>query len=199
MKCNSFYLAKFHKDYSEKLFIEISKQPNEVVKSQASIESRKLFNMNNQVGYDIHRTNSYTRLKISRHGILYATINPEHKTEEFSLKFFADRFPTFIVILESKRGVFISERRSISTMKGELKTIIKKYEEKYPKNDLAIDIESIDDNEIWERYYDSQYLESRKNKKYFLRSIPKKLLKNNNLKIENNKYSGSRKITDFIK
>lgn len=198
MTCNSFYLAKFHSNYSEKLSLEVSMQPHEVVSSQSSAESRKLFNMDNQVGYDIHRTNSYTRLKVSSHGILYATITPEHKTEKFSLQFFSDRFPTFIVILESKRGVFISENNKIIHKKTCLKDALSEYEKKYPKNELATDLISFDDGEIWEKYYDSQYLKTRDNKKYFLRSIPKKLHGNSGLKTEVNRFSKSKRITDFI-
>jgi probable DNA metabolism protein len=167
--------ARKHIKFDPKLLDEIKKQPPELVLSEATSEARELYNLARQVLGDAHRIRMYTRLKVSRKGILYGRISPEHHTEYDAIDFFIDRFPLFIILLESKRGIFYGSKKfGKGVMNGKIKDVLPLFEEKMEDNPLLEELEEFDDS-IWREFYNAQNVEARRNIKLFNKNMPKKM------------------------
>lgn len=197
-----FDLARYNKSFSQALYERVIAQPKALVDARATLEARKLHNLHRQVGCEIHRLESFTRLKASKHGILFSEVEAEHNTEEFVARFFCKRFPSFVIVISSARGCFIARfernRLVVEHDLSSLRDIIKALERDLPVDDIMSYVSDIDDEKAWDIYYDSQFLRSRENKRYFLKSIPKKLHSHAGLKKENKAYSGCRCLDEFL-
>lgn len=186
-----------HKDFNPELIKHIRKQPAELVLSEATVEARLLYNQSKQVGYDAHRIRMYTRLKVSKKGILYARIKPEHNTEYDALDFFIERFPMFLILLESKRGVFYGSRKlGKGIMKTTLKEILPKLESTMEDNDILDDLEDFSDD-LWKEFYSAQYVSSRRNLRLFYKNMPKKMQHAYTMDMEKHIFDGNRSLLEF--
>ncbi len=145
------------------------------------------------------RLRALTRLDLSEHGILFGEINPEYQIEDLIVKWFGERFPLFIIALESKprHGVFLfnPELPHIIFSKTHLKDVITDIEQYLPKNPLLKDIVKFSE-ELWDRYYASQYIPTRKNLKLFVNRLPRKYLKWSSLATEAR--FGNRCLDEYI-
>lgn len=214
-KYPDFDLAKHHRNYDENLEHMVAKQPQELVQARATEESRKLYNMHRQVGCEIHRIESFTRLKTSDKGILFARINPEHNVEEFAARFFMNRFPSFIILLESKRGCFIvgkpeakdtknagcKNKKDVALIRKPLKEVLSYLESVLPDNPALKEIREAEKGrkaELWDVFYNTQFIKERENKRYFHRSMPRKLLKDSWLETEARAVSRSKDLRKFF-
>ena len=195
-------LADRHKDYSESLVIAVSRQPEEMVEAKATAEARKLYNMHRQVWCEIHRIESFTRLKTSPKGILYATIKPEHKVEDIVVWFFSARFPLFIIAIESKGRCYVASDSKISIINKPLANVVSSIEEGLIENKILSDISDYNmganGEDLWNTFYETQYIKERRNKRYFHKSMPRKILRNTGLGMELRGSIGTRKLKDFV-
>ena len=84
----------------------------------------------------IHK--AFLRLAVSSHGILYAHLTKiKHNNEESLLIFFKKRFPSFQILLRSKRGLFtINNKNKIYVTNQSLKEGLTEFKEKLPKQPL---------------------------------------------------------------
>ena len=172
-----FNFSKRHKNFSQKLWDEVEKQPENLTKTQSTIESRKLYNQNRQVGYSLCLNMGFTRLKTSKHGILHGVIDPEHHIEDLICSHFVRRFPMYLILLQSKRGTFIGEYRKpmIKTDKS-IKQLLPKLEKQRPVCEILSDLDDFDE-EIYYTFHNSINIKERKNTPYFNRMFPKKYRK----------------------
>jgi probable DNA metabolism protein len=208
IKYPDFDLAQRHRDFSYSLMIAVEKQSIELVKAMATDEARRLYNMHRQVSCEIHRLESFTRLNISKKGILYGSISPEHNVEEPVLNFFKNRFPAFIILIESKKKelCYVSKPgQKYTIIKKTLSETLVSIELDIPDNKIAhelvnnnSDINS-DDEDIWRTFYETQYIKERRNKRYFHKSMPRKILKGAGLATELRMSVGSKELNEYLK
>jgi len=182
-----FNFAKRHKDFSQKLWDKVASQPEELVKSQATPESRKLFNLSRNASMSLCLNKGFARLKSSKHGILYGKIEPEHYIEDLICWHFVNRFPMFYIVLESDRGTFIGKKgKRIQKITKPMQKVVNDLEKVLPINNIINDLnnELINEEEVWKTFYKSHFIKERKNTKYFNRIMPKKYRKTQSLQTE---------------
>jgi probable DNA metabolism protein len=194
----NFSLAKRHKNFNPKILTALKKQDKNKILSISTKEARQIYNWNRQVANDYQRSRAFIRLNISKKGIVYGKITPEHFIEDLLARWFLSRFPLFTVILESKRGTFIiSKDKSLKKCRESLDSLLKEYDS-LPDNPLLKDLSDFDAGSFWDSYYQSQYIKERKNPKYFLKNIPKKYLKDPNLNLEMKKFNKNSCLNEFL-
>ncbi|MFP4400424.1 MAG: DUF4130 domain-containing protein [Candidatus Woesearchaeota archaeon] len=191
--------ARKHKEFNPNLIHTIKTQNPQLVLSEATPEARRLYNMARQVGMDCHRIKMYARFSISKKGILYAKIYPEHRTESDALDFFFDRFPMYTIILESRRGTFFgSKKTGKNYSKDSSKIIIALLEKKMKDDSILSELDdSMNDSELWKEFYSAQYAGSRRNLRLFYKNMPKKNQNGYNMKMESTIFSGNRTLSEF--
>jgi len=213
---DEFKHAHRHRNFDPKLLEKVKKQPKELVRRKATPESRKLYSMSRQAGMCSHKWQSFARLKVSRHGILYAEIEPEHSVEDMVVAVFVNRFPLFVVVIGSSRGVWLgfkeefrgkvrivkiknktqdNKNKDKKTNK-EIEEVVANLERELPVNPLLRDLSDFDDN-IYRTFYDSQYIPERRNHTYFFRMMPKKYLNSVGMEFEKRSFFGVRTLDMF--
>ena len=193
-----FNLAPRHKDFKKEVIELLKKQDPVSINSVSTQEARKAYNWNRQVAGCYQRSREFARLKISPFGILYGKIEPEHYVEDLVVRWFSSRFPMFIIMLESKRGVFVFTRdRNLILFDEPLTDILSKFEKISPKNQMLEELQDFNSDEYWEKYYSSQFIKSRKNRRYFQRNIPKMFHGWEGLKLEKKRFDGNNKLSDY--
>ena len=177
---------------------KLKTQSKSQIDSISTLEARQAYNWNNQVAYCYQRARAFSRLEINKHGIVYGKIEPEHFVEDLVARWFLERFPIFTIMIESSRGTFVISKDSpLKTYKESIKTLLPSFERNLPENPLLKDLEDFNDESYWEKYYNSQFIKSRKNKRYFLHNIPKKFHNWESLKHEKKRFCGNRELSEF--
>jgi len=164
-----------HKDVSNAFLEKIKQIPKEILENVGSDIARKAVSMSWEVNGDLHEHKAFLRLSISPHGILYAKLNKmKHYNEIPLLNFFKKRFPTFIILFESNRGVFATDQNlSILTANLSLEEALKECEEKLPIDPLLLDLNEDNYQNLWENFAQSQIIHKRKSSKRVI-SLSKK-------------------------
>ena len=139
---------------------------------------------------------AYTRFKVSNKGILWAKLD-----EGFSptiINFFSQRYPLFYIMVESKGVTYIKKDGRLVAIKKTVDEVVNDYEKVLPEMKFlkGLDISS---EELWNTFYDTQYIKERKNHKLFYHFIPKYLKNASGLKKEFDSLLENNKITSFIK
>jgi len=186
---------KCSKEFQE----EVCKEDHKRLENVGSELAKKAFKFAREIQRDSYRIQQFTRLTLSPHGILFATISPQFYVEDLVIKWFWKRFPQFVIALESKpkMGVFLlgPEFSDVIFANAKLEDVINDLEKKLPINPLLKEIPEFSEV-LWEKVYASQYIPSRKNLKLFLKWIPKRYHKWKGLKIE--AYFGNRRLDEFM-
>lgn len=190
--------AKRNNKFDQKLVLELEQQQDNEIKYKSTRQSRKLYEWSRQVGCAIHKTEAFTRLKISEKGILYARIDPEHKVEDIVVNFFAERFPMYVIVLESRRGCFIKKKgQKLTIVRRRMELVIKKLESELADDDILGDLLDFDDQSIWKIFYSSANIMERKNKSLFQKNIPKKYHDLDGLAEEKRVFDGNESLLAF--
>jgi len=193
-----FNLAYRHKDFKKEVFDLLKDQSESEVESVSTKEARTVYNWNRQVAGCYQRSRAFSRLKISRHGIVYGKIEPEHYVEDLVAEWFLSRFPLFTVMIESKRGTFvISGEHPLKRYVKGIEELLPEFEAKRGVNELLDGLMDFNEDAFWEKYYDSQFIETRKNKRYFLHNMPKKFHNWGSLQTEKRRFDKNKQISDF--
>lgn len=190
--------ARKHKDFDDTFIKKLHSQDPELVLSEATPEARKLYNLAKEVSTDTHRVKMYTRLQVSKKGILFATIDPEHEVEFDALDFFIHRFPTYMIMLESKRGLFYgSSSRPKTFTKNSIKELLPVFETYHEKDDILEELEDFSDD-LWQKFYSGQNVRTRRNTKLFYKNMPKKSQKAYDMDIENSTWNNNKTLKEFF-
>ncbi len=186
-------LAELHSRFDRNLANKVLEQDASLVIAKATPESRKLYNQYREVLGDFHRIRSFMRLKISKRGALYASIDSKHRVEEMILNHFVNRFPLFWIVIETDRGCFIGKKgKETSRTNERLETVLERIKTNTPESELLTDIPDFN-TANWNTYYKSQYIAERKNIRLFRKQFPKKF--HSLAEVEGSALS--KKISDF--
>ncbi len=188
-------LARYHKNYSERLWAELMRLPAEIVRAKCHPVARRLSNMHREVWADYHRACAFSRLSVDKHGILYGKIETEHDIGRLVIRFFMQRFPVLVVALENRSETLVAEEGKVRRYKKKLKDVLCDLRCRLPVNELVSDIEEFDER-TWEDYYNTQSIVQRRNKKHFQRSVPKKV--HHRMGVEKRAYLDSRNLLEYI-
>ena len=187
-----------HNKFDQHLLEELKHQDKVLVESQATEESRKAYNMWRQVASCFHRMRMFTRLEVTEQGVLFARIEPEHFVEDMVVNFFARRFPLFVIVIASRRGIFIEKKNhELIIRKKPLNIVLKELKDYFPGNELLTGLQEFD-NKLWETFYDSQIIQEKQNQRYFYKNIPRKFLKAESLRYELFRVRRSKSLKEYM-
>lgn len=135
----------------------------EYVMATVSDESREFYLKARGVAGEAHRAKAFLRFEVCG-DVLVAKADFENNINEMVLEHFMRRFPKKKVVLITREGAFV----------GKGGTMAIETAEKY----LSLASSAKQDRDIeWETFYDSQYIETRRNRKLAMKNVPKKLWK----------------------
>jgi len=198
MICEEFNLAHRHKDFDVRVMGVLRHQSKAEVEARSTKEARIVYNWNRQVAGCYQRSRAFSRLKISKHSIVYCRIEPEHYVEDLVAKWFLSRFPMFTVMIESSRGTFVvSKDKELKIYEESIDELLPRFEKELPKNEILCELGEFNEDVFWERYYDSQFIKERKNRRYFLKNIPKKFLRWGSLGLEKDRFEKNKRLSEF--
>lgn len=125
----------------------------------ASAHSKKLRSLYNEVSHEVYRMIGFIRFKPAGEKCLVAKPLLQHDTVDLILRGFQGRYP-------NHRVVIIGDRHSMAIENGRIFKVNKADYEKF----------IIEDNydSVWEEYYKSQYIQTRKNMRLAASKIPQK-------------------------
>lgn len=175
MKKNVIESLSRHENVSIAFLDEIRHISKEILENAGSDLAKKAVSMSREVDGDLHEHKAFLRLSVSPHGILYAKLNKlKHYNEIPLLNFFKKRFPTFIIIFESTRGIFAADQNpSILAANISLEEALKEWEAKLPIDPLLLDLNEDNYQDLWENFAQSQIIHRRKSSKQVI-SLSKK-------------------------
>ncbi|MFX0015941.1 MAG: DUF4130 domain-containing protein [Promethearchaeota archaeon] len=159
-----------HKNATTELLENVKLIPKEILENIGTDVAKRAVAMSQEVDRDLHSHKAFLRLSASPYGILYAKSDRmKHYNEEHLIKFFHTRFPTFIILFESKRGTFsINQDSIIENSTKSLDEALQEYEKKLPINPLFINSDEREYLELWESFAHSQIIRGRRTSKQLI-------------------------------
>jgi len=158
-----------HKDITDEFLTQIKNIPKDILENLGTDLAKKAVAMSREVNGELHSFKAFLRLSVSAHGILYTKLERmKHSNEKPLLQFFKKRFPEFIILFESDRGVFTIDQNSLLVTKRSLEDVVKEIEEKLPKNPLLNDLNGKNYQDLWESFAQSQLIPERKTSRQIL-------------------------------
>ncbi len=127
------------------------------------------------VGREKHRMDAFVRFRVTRDGIYFATIEPDYNVLPLNLKHFKNRYADqrwIIYDLKRKYGLYY-DMKTVETISIDLAPTINISE----KNEDYFTIEEFDYQNLWQNYFKSTNIASRKNMKLHIRHVPKRYWK----------------------
>lgn len=147
---------------NRKLIATVRQQANELgmeyVLSNVSSEARLLFLRSREVSNEIYRGKAFMRFEQSG-DLLIARFRFAHDVEDLIVRYFAAKFSPKVILILSKRAWIGRGETIISFSSSAIKS---RYMAKESKDSL------------WDAYYDSCFIESRRNKGLAQKRIPKR-------------------------
>ncbi len=161
---NVLDLLSRHRNITSEFLDKVKGIPKEILENLGTEDAKKAVSMSREVESDLHAHKAFLRFSISPYGLLYAKLEKmRHFNEEELLKFFKTRFPMFILLFESKRGVFLTDHNSsILRIKRPLETVLSELEKELPLNWLLLDLKEGNYEEIWKSFAKSQIIKGKK-------------------------------------
>lgn len=159
-----------HRDITEEFLTQIKTIPKDILENLGTDQAKKAVAMSREVNGELHSFKAFLRLSVSPHGILYAKIEKmNHRNEKPLLQFFQNRFPQFIFLLETDKGVFTIHHNALFILPTKsLEEIVKEFEEKLPRSSILEDLNGKNYQELWESFAQSQLIPERETSKQVL-------------------------------
>ena len=144
---------------------------------------------------EIHLLSAYTRLKPFPELLLVGQCKTDHNTGLSIAKTLSRRFKGFIILIFTQERYFLTTLRKdlpkFPDFKGEYEEVIRKVRNFIGRFcNLRISSNLLLENGefLWEKYYETQFLEQRLNTRLFRKFIPKHAMEKANMKIEREFY-----------
>jgi probable DNA metabolism protein len=160
-----------------------------IVLSQVTVVSRETYKRSRQVGCEYHKACGFLRLDAIG-DYLVSAARFEHDVEDLVVRFWSKRYPEKTVVLFSpsklKSYAYIGNKGDVSFVEGEeieiLQAEINKKIRENPVHSIEEKDSNEDFNEIFEAFYDTSFIPSRRNKRLARRCVPKKYSDRFNMK-----------------
>lgn len=140
----------------------LEKGPDYVI-NRLSTESRAFYNRSRRVCMEIHRAYGFLRLLPVVSGnkhFLFAKVGFQHQIYDIVIRYFTLRNKDGqVILIDGDSAYYLSEKKLVTC----------------PANELQVTVPPDDFQKFWEVYYDSQFIEQRKNLALARKHIPKKL------------------------
>ncbi|MDG6221242.1 MAG: DUF4130 domain-containing protein, partial [Candidatus Thermoplasmatota archaeon] len=150
----------------------------DVLEGITTPDARKAYNMAREVAGDCNKTLSYIRLQLFKDRVLWGEVKPRHRVEDLALSFLRKRFPAFGILMKTQRGSFgvlpdgdcrhWPSEQKLDCVLSEMASLIP---------EKATWWEDKGDG-LWDTFYNSQFISSRKNLPLFHKAMPKYYLDN---------------------
>jgi hypothetical protein len=164
-----------HKDISLEFLRQVEEIPKEILENVGTDQAKKAVAMSQEVDSDLHSHKAFLRLSVSPHRILFGKSDEmKHHNEATLVKFFQRRFPTFVILFESRRGVFsVDQNNTVFSTKQHLDKVLKELEKELPIDPLLTNLNEKNYQELWQSFAQSQIIKGRGRSKHLL-SLSKK-------------------------
>ncbi len=194
-----FNAASYHKESTNDLIIKakflLETKPFEITTGCSDL-GKLVKKRGNAVLREVHLLSAYMRLKPYSEMVLVGECNNEHDTCYLIAKSLARRFDRFVIIVFASKSFSVVTNRTdlpeFPKFRGSSKqTIIEKvrcFAKQTIKDGFPKEFFNEDGDSLWEKYYETQFLEQRLNVKLFRKFIPKYALEKANMKIEKEFY-----------
>ena len=168
-----------HSQISPKLLSKIKQIPPRRLENLGSDLAKEAVSMSREVEGDLHSHKAFLRFNISPHGILFAESEKmQHFNEAPLLKFFKNRFPTFVILFKSKRGTFaLINNLDIIQTKLSMIEALNELENALPFDPILGELQGGNFHELWQSFASSQIIPNKKVSKQIL-SLSKKWQQN---------------------
>lgn len=155
---------KRYKGISKEFIRKVSLLPQKILENLGNELALKAVKMSRDVDADLHAHKAFMRFQVSPNGILYASTNKmKHNNERALIRFFKERFPTFVILFESSRGVYAGlDENTIVHAKFSLSEALGEFENKLPIDPVLEELSEGDYEELWKHFAHSQLIQSRK-------------------------------------
>jgi len=164
-----------HSQCNQNLLLKVENTSESILRNHGSQFARKINKMLHEIFRELERNRQFTRTNLNNRGVLYGKITLSHQSDDELLKYFHDRFPNCFICLFNiikNETITINEQGKFKKFQASLDEIVKKISMNRPITPYFEDI-SMDNEEIFEEFYSSQFIASRENRKYFKKMIPK--------------------------
>jgi probable DNA metabolism protein len=202
-KTEMIKILKKHKDFCQDWIDEIEKEPIVALENSLSDTGKKMANRVREVQKEYHRQRSFLRLDCTQNGIVSAEVECHHNIEKMVLKHLHERFPGKIIIIHSKfkKLTFIFDGIDYTTTEESLNDVEKKFGgiiERSMQNSPNNEAEKENNvKSVFKTYYESQYIDSRYNPRYFHKFMTKKNLTSSNQDVEQSAFN--RSLEEFLR
>lgn len=130
---------------------------------------KTVFKRYREVLKESQKIKTLTRLEVHKERLLIGRINDEHETGGSILQYFMEKFPTFYILIFSNYGLFYGSKKiclEIEPIGTNDEEIIREFKDKLEEKIKKLGLREVKEDfseKLWETYYDSQYIPSRKN------------------------------------
>ncbi len=179
---------KSHRDNLITHVKKVLKENPAIIFNKMTKLGRQFYLRGREVMREYYRLNAFIRFEMHPEYLLVSEIRPEHDILDFIFNYFRRRYPDFLILL------FDEKTGNISTRRAEIEFPMFKFKRNYwyfMRHLFSLDEirqiiraqlpDTIKINvfttRVWERYYDSQYIQDRKNIQLARKLIPKKMIK----------------------
>ncbi|MHA1198214.1 MAG: DUF4130 domain-containing protein, partial [Candidatus Heimdallarchaeaceae archaeon] len=174
-----------------KALLLMKSKPHEITTGSSSL-GKIIKTRANQVLREIHLLSAYVRLKPYHEMVLVGSCKPEHNSVYYVGKSIAKRFDRFIIIIfAAENFAIVSNRRDIPEFpkfegcsREKIIDSVREFARANVDQRLPEEIILEEGDFLWEKYYETQFLEQRLNPKLFHRFIPKYALEKAEMKVE---------------
>jgi len=157
-----------------------------IIYNKVSKLAKQFYKRGREVMGEYHRLNAFVRFEAYPEYLLVSEVRPEHDILDLMFSYFRRRYPDFVILLWDQHSGNLSTRRNLDfPVFG-----YKRNYWHYPRTKYSLlmvrdlirsqisELFNVDNftTELWEHYYDSQYIKSRKNIKLAQKAIPKKMI-----------------------
>ena len=164
-----------HSQCNTNLLNKVKNTSESLLRNNGSQFARKINRMLGEISRELERNRQFTRTTLNNHGVLYGKISLSHQSEGDLLKYFHSRFPNCVICLYNTvkhETITINEQGRFQKFQESLDKCVQKISINRKITPYFEDISSSNE-EIFQEFYSSQFVESRENRKYFKKMIPK--------------------------
>jgi len=161
--------------YYIKLVFEQKNKSSKLIKNYSDPHILKIAKIVKKIGREKHRMDAFVRFRLTKDDLYFATISPDFNVLPLNAKHFKNRYADqkwMIYDLRRKYGIYY-DLNTISTVTLEIDSRIHSTN----RAELFFTESELQFQELWQNYFKSTNIESRKNMKLHVQHVPKRYWK----------------------